>query len=223
MNFISEGLAFIAGGFFFWPVVAVLFFAFWGLSENNWNVSGVIALALLVLVTNYQYDYLSSFNTWYKIVGAVLVYAVVGGLYSFMRWYLYLRGVQSTFIELRDAFILQYNLAADFFRAEPTAGSKEYKLQQEFIAKFYYNGDAGRIFNKVPQEVTTMADLLKYITPVASQNKAIIIQRITYWPTSLLWFAIRDVVREMFETVYRVIGGGYQKLANSMFNTKEIL
>lgn len=223
MNFFNEGLAFIAGGIFFWPLVAILFFSFWGLSENNWNVSGVIVLALLVVLTNYQFNYLSFFNTWYTIVGGILAYAIVGGLYSFMRWYLYLRGIQGKFIELRDAFLLKYNLATDFFRTTALAGSSEEKLQQEFITKFKYNGDAGREFNNVPKEVVTMADLLKYITPVASQNKAIIIQRITYWPTSLLWFAISDVVREFAETVYRVIGGNYQKLANSMFNTKEIL
>lgn len=222
MTFINEGIALILGGMLFWPLVAVLFFGFWALSENNWNITGVLALAALVFLTNEQYHYLGFFSTWYNVVGFIVGYAILGGLYSFLRWYLYLRAIQNKFIELRDAFILQYNLATDFFRQDYAAGTKEAARQQEFIGKFYYGGDA-RGFNSVPKEVNTMGDLIKYVTPVASKNKVIIIQRITYWPTSLLWFAISDVVREAAETVYRVIGGNYQKLANSMFNAKEIL
>lgn len=222
MNFINEGLAFILGGMFFWPVIAVLFFGFWALSENRHNVSGFILLALLVWLTNSQFNYLSAFNTWYSVVGFIVAYALIGGIYSFMRWYLYLRGIQGRFIEVRDAFLLQYNLKSDYFRNEPVPGSNDEKLHAEFISKFHF-GSTLSGFNMVPREVVTISDLVKYITPVASKNKATIIQRITYWPTSFLWFAISDVVREMAETVYRVIGGNYQKLANNMFNAKEIL
>lgn len=222
MNFINEGMAFILGGFFFWPVIAVLFFGFWALSENNHNISGIVLLALFVWVTNSQYHYLSVFDTWYSVVGFIVAYAVIGGLYSFMRWYLYLRGIQSRFIEVRDAFLLKYNLATDYFRTDPAPASADEARHLEFIGQFYFGGSVNG-FNTVPKEVTTVADLVKYITPAASKNKATIIQRITYWPTSLLWFAISDVVREIAETVYRIIGGNYQKLANSMFNVKEIL
>jgi hypothetical protein len=222
MNLINEGVAFILGGMFFWPVILVLFFGFWALSENNHNFSGVVLLALFVWLTNSQYHYLGFFDTWYSVVGFVVVYCVFGGAYSFLRWYLYLRGVQNRFIEVRDAFLLKYNLATDYFRTDPAPGSADEQRHFAFIQQFTYGGGVSG-FNTVPKEVTTVTDLLKHITPAASKNKALILQRITYWPTSLLWFAISDVVREMAETVYRVIGGGYQKLANSMFNAKEIL
>jgi hypothetical protein len=222
MIYFNEAVAFIMGSIVFWPLVIILFGGFWALTENNYNVSGIVLLAIFLFLTNNQYHYLGFFDSWVNDVAFAVGYLVIGSLYSFLRWYLRLRGVQNSFIELRDAFILQYNLSSDFFRTTPVSGSNEERLLAEFIGKFYYGGSASG-FNTVPKSVSTMVDLLKYITPVASQNKATITRFIAYWPTSVLWFALSDVVREIMETLYRMFGGLYQKLANSMFKAEEIL
>lgn len=223
MSHINEILLVLVASWAFWPITAVLFIGFWAFSENDKNVFAVISLGILLFLTNYQFGYLSNFDTWYKVVGFVGIYAVIGAAYSFMRWYFYLRGQQNIYVNYRDSFLAKHNLPADFLRKDPaTLTDDEKTLLTGFINTFKHGPNFNHIgLQHVPERVTTIADVVKHITPVANKNKATITARIAYWPTSFLWFALSDFIVELGASVYRLIGGKYQQLADSMF--KEVL
>jgi hypothetical protein len=223
MSHIHEFLLLLVASWAFWPVSLVLFIGFWACSEKNKNIWAVITLGVLIFLTNFQYDYLSYFDSWYKVAGFAGIYALVGAAYSFMRWYFYVRGQQSNFITMRDTFLREHNLPADFFRkdlAKLTAAEAE--LHASFI-ELFKSGNAYSRYKMpiVPKSVSLIGDVVKHVTPVANKNKATITARIAYWPTSFLWFALSDIVVELAESVYRLVGGKYQQLADSMF--KEVL
>ena len=124
----------------------------------------------------------------------------------------------------RDSFLSSNNLPADFLRKDPAKlDEKEAELLAAFVETFKYGPKYKSGMPNVPDNVTTMADVVKHITPVANKNKATITARIAYWPTSFLWFALSDIVIELAESVYRLVGGKYQKMADNMFNAENVL
>lgn len=241
MTHLMELALLFLAGWAFWPILLLVFVIFWATSENEMNIWAIISLGVLIALTNYHFDYLAAFNTWYKIVGFIVAYAIIGGAYSFMRWYLFLRGKQTIFLELRDAFLKENKLPENYFRTALPAtvetsgivavdGSAAITIPPEVLQENARNtalhnafmqkiGNSSLVPGFLPKSVETVDEAVQHIIPVANEHKALIVARIAYWPTSLLWFIVSDFVVEAANTVYRIIGGRYQKLANSMFKS----
>jgi hypothetical protein len=64
---------------------------------------------------------------------------------------------------------------------------------------------------------TTQTTLMDRYLPMASENKAMIISWLMYWPISIMWFVIRNPFRRLFTYIYDNISVQYDRMAAKMF------
>ncbi len=58
---------------------------------------------------------------------------------------------------------------------------------------------------------------VKDIIPSADNNKGNIVRWMAYWPVSLFWAVVHDLLHDIFEFIYNLVANTYQKMANKIF------
>ncbi len=153
----------------------LLIFIFFANEKNTFSTLSLVAFGLLVhffcgvnLIDFVKVNYLT-------IVLYSVYYVGVGVLWSFPKWYFYLRSVKTIITESRDS----------------------YKNERDWLS---YNEQR---FGGIP--------------PRVGRHKAKIISWIAYWPFSILWTLLDDLLTKIVTEIYNSLSGLYQKISNKMF------
>ena len=168
-------MIFIIGSLWFWILIAgfILLELFWvEAQDNGWGAS--ISLAVFTVVFFFWGD--PTVFDWIKanpleLLIYVGAYIASGGVWGFIKWYLYLKEAAREYTERRRDW-----------------------LQSQGVSK----ATLGTTVPEELREAWARQRLYNSARPKASDNKSLIIMWMGYWPWSLLGTMIRDPFRHIF-------------------------
>jgi hypothetical protein len=140
-------------------------------------------------------------NPW-PTVGFVVSYIIIGIVWSFIKWTTYVKRTLGRIKKVKDEFIAEHKEINDTNRAEFNQMIEKFRLKDS-------SGYTISVFDK-----TTLDDIIKKVTPVASEKKTIITAWISYWPMSLVGTLLNNPFRHFFEWLYDNLSGYYDKITN---------
>lgn len=144
-----------------------------------------------------------------QLIGFVLSYILVGVVWSFIKWQLYVRKAFKPLKELKAEFIAKHKV-----------------LNEATLPKLNAMINSARILKPNGYEVsasekTPFEDTVNNITPLASKKKSVITSWISYWPISLSATLLNNPFRHFFEWLYENLSGLYDRITNA--NKKSLL
>jgi hypothetical protein len=139
------------------------------------------------------------------------IYFVGGTLWSFGKWFFFVRKSRETFDDLKAQFDKTYQkkYSIKVFNDE----SHVHETVEYDIADRDGFGYKKAIVHFVLQKGGRSA--LK--PPRASENKHRILLWMAYWPTSMLWTIINDPVKRVFKEIFRQVRGWYDAIAKQLY------
>lgn len=204
-------LDWFVASFFFFPVLIVAFIVLWAVVEHDelgWSVFISLIMGTLFYFKFPQVSEFMSHPT--NIVMVIGLYIVIGIGWGFTKWMLTLRKVRSKFIAFRDNYIEQNKFKPGYFN---TANKPDTEDVAQFIRdislNFMIRGDKGG---------KTLEQVILAIRPLAERHKASIILWIAYWPLSIIWFIVSDMLSEIAEAIYNTVATAFQKISDRMFS-----
>lgn len=206
-----EMIAAFTATMFFLPALAVLVLLVWigAEKESGW---AVVATAALGILTYNGFPQLAEFFSHPMNVALTIVgYMVFGIAWAFMKWYMVLNKVKTKFVTFKSDYLKANGLADGYFSTAP-------KTQEDAFAHELYIKAIEQAFgSRRVNSPKTVAEAINDLRPLASRHKSSIMFWIGYWPFSVIWFLISDLVREFAEFVYNKVAGTFQRLSDRMF------
>ena len=93
--------AFVFGGFWFWFIAAVIFAAVLAFEEHENNIGA----GILIFVYGWNVFHFNAdvFSTWTMVTWATYFgsYFVLGGVWSFLKWFSFVRSRAERYVELK--------------------------------------------------------------------------------------------------------------------------
>lgn len=189
----------VAGGVLFWLILAlfgVLFLA--SAAADSGRFAGLVTVALfIVLYFGAGIDipgWLSS-HPWTTTAG-VLAYLPLGVGWSYFRWQIHVEDCLRALLSRRE----------EWFKSRLRSKGYGVSHYSEIVAQYREHGlpdDARQDWENYVDEAG----------PKAIQNKDRICFWIGYWPVSVLWFVIDDLVIRGLNRVYTALSAYYEKSA----------
>ena len=185
-----------------WIAIAVLVAILLEFELEGWATT-FVSLGIALLMWNYRSDIweVVSQNPW-PTLGFVVSYIIIGVVWSFIKWTTYVKRTLGRIKKVKDEFIAEHKEINDTNRAEFNQMIEKFRLKDS-------SGYTISVFDK-----TTLDDIIKKVTPVASEKKTIITAWISYWPMSLVGTLLNNPFRHFFEWLYDNLSGYYDKITN---------
>jgi hypothetical protein len=185
-----------------WISIAVLVAILLEFEKEGWATT-FVSLGIALLMWNYRgeiWDVISQ-NPW-PTVGFVVSYIIIGIVWSFIKWTTYVKRTLGRIKKVKDEYIAEHKEINDSNRAG----------FNQMIEKLRLKDSSGYTISVY--DTTTLGDIIKKVTPVASEKKTIITAWISYWPMSLVGTLLNNPFRNFFEWVYDNLSGYYDKITN---------
>jgi hypothetical protein len=124
----------------------------------------------------------------------------IGGVWSLFRWW-----------RLNSQKLAEYQLAMAPFRQQYAADSNHAGGQTPIFDGSFEEWLA------VKRKVSFRIPDLTAYKPTARAYTWRIISWIAYWPWSMLWYALSDVLTRVFEHVYNMLQGTYRRITEAVW------
>lgn len=185
----------IIGGIGFYVFLGLLTIVMWAALENEKHFLATVSMIGAFLL----YSFFGgcnviafTFSHIPLILTYVLVYVVVGLLWSIAKWWFYVRGRVDKLMELRAEYLESRKLPAN------TAWDKA--LQDDFDKRNPYSN---------------VQELAK--RPIARKNKSRILGWMVYWPWSATWTIINDPVMKLFRMLFKRFHALFEAISKSAY------
>lgn len=194
---------FLVGSWSFWilTIVAIIFLLISLDTSDNFYSSGVVALSycsLLALFGDFN-AFMWVYNNPLLCTAYVSGYVVLGILWSFARWVIFVKDQASEdkekYIDLKKIFVEEHNLGIVDYEHESIPNS----LQKQWKQKIKSYRPEG------------------FEPPRAKDHKSRIMSWIGFWPASLFWTIADDFIKKSLKALYTLLHNKYQKLSNWMY------
>ena len=121
-------------------------------------------------------------------------YVVVGVVWSFVKWFSYLRKFRDHFRELKQKFLERKSLTGPDID-EPLLSEFKDSLRHQYEYRDVQSGQK----------------------PTAAENKARITAWMAFWPCSMVSTLLNDPIRRLFKFLFSLLKGTFQKLSDYVF------
>lgn len=187
--------------FWFWLIVIeiVILFTCVARETTGWATLSIIAFGCLLYWAG-GVDFITYFREhpgwlYYGIPG----YFLIGFGWSLFRWVTFLLDRRTKVREQKERFCESKGFNKHIALTQKAVDSK--LLDQETL-----NDWKGSVWPR---------DLLS--KPKARNYKYKIVGWLAYWPFSLVWYVVDDLVRKIANTIYNLVQGLYQSISNKIF------
>lgn len=154
--------------------------------------------AFMALFSNFKFSWFSeNRELLYWAIAIYLAGALVASVY---KWYFYIRDARDLYDSRKAKFLEEKGLAT---------GPIPDNLKKEWLSSIGAHYGLGRY----SERVVTINDVI----PSARNNKERLIGWMAYWPFVVFWSLFDDILRRVWETMYRLGSRGYQSVANITF------
>lgn len=211
MEIFAAVALFLAVSGWFWVILGVVAAFFLGAvsDERGW----MSTITLLILGTLAAVRWPATLDFVSDPVNLAIVaasYVTIGVIWARFQWGKHVQSKVEFFTAIRDKYLKQNELPANYFKTEPSVEHVEQYIEhvKQHIGRFSYSDT---------KYARTISELHASITPSASTNKAAIVMWMGYWPFSFTFYILRDLLADLFNSVYQAIGGQFQKVADRKF------
>ena len=194
--------------FSFFGIISVIgFIALAGfltfLVENDKPLFATICLTLVVAALEFfGFRVISTIaNNPLGLIGLAAVYIIAGIAYGGFRWFRYAASILDKYGKARDEWKSNYNGGR-----EPKSETEREKLR-DYATRVVEMG-RGR---SLPPKVT--------------EHKSAVVTWMAYWPLSLTWMLIDDLIfglwrtlTRLYEYIYSQLGGTFQAISDKLFS-----
>jgi len=191
---------FALGTLGFWLLILLDFILITALVENESGGWATFTAICTILGLNYVWKF-PVFEALRQNPGhaAILVgsYFALGIGWSIFKWYLFLHKQTRRYEDFKAQFMLEYKITT----LTPESAAK----LMEAVAKmnqYKSKGDRDYILTQTPLFRNHAGDLTRWAT---------------YWPFSMIGFALNDIVRKAWRHIIEMLQTTYQRIANHVF------
>lgn len=145
---------------------------------------------------------------WHVGLELSVIYAAIGVGWSLAKWYFYVRDKKTQYIALVE------KLKKDEIENQRRHEEQEQFLKQRSLERGqkYTPSEAHKL--DFPREIENR---LGEIPPLARRHKGEIVSWISYWPISVVWTLLDDFMKKLFNEIYNLFAGVFQRISNSQF------
>lgn len=195
---------FLVGSFWFWAIIIVE--SFWLIrclhEESGTGIGGsLIGLALLLWLFGDFNIFAWIYANPLPLLQYVAGYFVVGGLWSVIRFKLLCTDARDLLEETKQEFKEQHEITGGI----PTNMREKWR---KFAGSRTWPGNRWS---------TSMINSIEDVIPKPRENKATIMYWIGYWPLSVIWFFLHDVIERVVRACYRRLTKMFEAIARSTF------
>jgi hypothetical protein len=140
------------------------------------------------------------------VLGFILLYFAVGFMWSFLKWWLFVNTVAEKRREARKNFIEGYR---EPYSSIPLSDKQKYKGENPEAASRM----------KVDWETVVVRKRLE--KPAVKNNKSKISLWVIYWPASLIWSLLDDLVHKIIKQLVIYFRKIYEAITNVAFKNVE--
>lgn len=127
----------------------------------------------------------------------ILGYFVAGLIWAVVKWVLYVIKMRSLYRELKCNFL------------------KQKKVEGEEIPAEYK--DAWKDFFERSKSRGYREESIPATAPRISDHKARFARWMTYWPMSMIWTVLADLVKDLFNAIFEAVKGGMQSISDKIY------
>lgn len=166
------------------------------------TLSLITALACLWFFGGINVLHLAKAHPLYALL-SIAGYFVAGTLWSFAKWWFFLRNRRARYFEMRDIFMQKKGLKTwdPSFTTEFHKGSHD-PVTNMTIAMPYGLYELDRVRAR----------------PRVRDHASAILIWMMYWPWSATWTIINDPVRNFFKAIFKLIQSLYEDLSKSVYS-----
>ena len=135
-------------------------------------------------------------------------YVILGMIWSVMRWILFCHDDYQKYMDIRSDWLEKKKI---------TDGKIPDNLKEEWV-EYVFNLHRGWAVNNPTydwgdkgRQATDHYTLT--VQQTAKRNKARIMTWMAYWPFSATWWVLRDFLRKLWDRLYRLLGGVYDRIS----------
>ncbi len=147
----------------------------------------------------------------------VAYYLVIGVVWSFVKWYMFLLREKDSYTEMRDKFFKEMANKADQLAVRWSKDEETVIKASEIKAKFLN----GEFPNEKAKQAWKSKIEYKEFPPKASTNKSRITTWMIYWTFSMVGTFFGDWLKDLFNFIYNLFGNVYDKISHSVFGKFE--
>lgn len=214
---IMDWFLFTIAGVWIWVIPCIFFFIILAFAEHEKNFFAFMSLAMFIGIMQGA-GIISLFTNPIAVLGWVIVYFIIGGLWSILKWYLFIINRAAKLCEVKQSFVEKINKANIELQLKQELLDVNAKIPFNFIIRFkeyliihYFNHHPPIGFN------TDNNDSLELVIPRAERYKSRIITWILWWPTSAFWTLLNDPLVKVANWIYNRFQGIYTKITNKVF------
>jgi len=199
---------FVVMGFWWWLlIIAASCFVIWSLEYDNLFSATATLLGTIVLMTVFGSSQLLEYilSGWGTLV-VIAGYLACGVVWSFIKWYLYLIDRRADYIREKASWLKNEGIEGTDIPEDQKDAWLKYLVTNTEFAVYAYN-------NNGPTK-----NIVVTLVPLATENKTKIVTWMTYWPWSLVWTMLADIVKRVFEHIYNMLLGWLQAISNWVFS-----
>jgi len=209
-------MAFLAVGTVWWAILTLLVVIglFWAVDKCHpifATFSFIGYLAILQWISHVPI-FLNIAEHPSTVVGFIGAYIGLGIAWSFIRWWLHIRQICSGKKSLPNGYSLanhKRNWTRDWNLNENVLSDSERRRRERSrLPPIAENS------SNLMRESAWQAELLR-IKPQATDNKGLITVWILYWPFSMLWSLVEDLMHEVLKWVVTRLRAVYDTIGNS--------
>ncbi|MHA2279790.1 MAG: hypothetical protein ACXAC5_02710 [Promethearchaeota archaeon] len=201
---------FIVGTFWFWALIICEGLWLFGVSKHERGWASAVSLVLTALllcffgdVNIFAWIWQHPLMTVYYFIG----YLVIGAAWSVVKWRLLCGDIRDKYLEVRKDFFADRNLTSG--KPIPPEHQKDWidRIRRtewsDYFSRWSRNSD----------QIKSIKDII----PKAKDYKPHILFWMGYWPLSLFWFFLSDLLERLFDKIYRLMTSLFQMIANATF------
>lgn len=134
-----------------------------------------------------------------NILEGAVAYVVLGIAWSFLRWLLLNLAFKFEFKQAKENFIAQLNL--------PKGSNVPEDKMEAFKSEMRYRTVSGYRLDTRPN---------------AAKSKSRIVGWGAFWPCSVIGYVLNDPVRRLFNALFELLKGSYQRITDALLNDPEL-
>jgi hypothetical protein len=185
-------------------------------SKGGWaTVTAIAAVALMVFAGDLEI-HKTIFHHPGKFFGVVAAYFALGGAWGVAKWYLFVTKRREAYEDRKRNWLLAH--AVD---GGEVPENLKAEWHQTLVEDYEWSHRARVIETDTTGAKTVTFRVIPKVKPFAWEHKGRIVTWMTYWPWSLLWAALDDLVKNVFKRIQQHLNSLMDRIAAYVFRGTE--
>ena len=185
----------------------------WALEEDSgvWATTIVVVFGLLVTFFGPGVEWIKwvAANPW-TILWGVLAYITIGSVWGVIKWYFYVSDEREAYEDRKRSWLES--------KGHPGVTKVPPELKEEWTTYVCDNTRWGKWdYSATVRGSKDKNKPIVDVKPIAWRNKARITRWMAYWPFSMIWSLLDDIIRKVFRHIQKWLGNLMDRITEHVF------